>query len=147
MDGGSIFDDATMGVTILRVRDVATSVEWYRDHLGVEPLHVGADGPEHPIATYQVGGIFFTLWQLPAGTERNDVADSTTYATFLLPHETNLESRRRRLAVTGVRVDRVVRTSENNRLFQFSDLDGNRWELAQPTSAASASVAEDLTAS
>ena len=41
----SVFDGASMGALIIRVSDVAASVEWYREKLGLEPLRVGADGP------------------------------------------------------------------------------------------------------
>lgn len=51
-----IFDDASMVTTIMRVRDVAASVSWYREKLELEPVHVGADGPEHPIAVYTISG-------------------------------------------------------------------------------------------
>ena len=39
---GSIFDDASMVSTVVRVRNVAASVAWYREKLGLEPIHVGA---------------------------------------------------------------------------------------------------------
>jgi catechol 2,3-dioxygenase-like lactoylglutathione lyase family enzyme len=63
---GGVFDDASMVSTIVRVRDVAASVAWYREKLGLEPIHVGADGPEHPIAVYTIAGAVVSLWQLPA---------------------------------------------------------------------------------
>jgi len=44
----SIFADASTVSTVVRVRDVAASVAWYREKLGLEPIHVGADGPAHP---------------------------------------------------------------------------------------------------
>ena len=75
---GGIFDDASMVSTILRVRDVAASVAWYREKLGLEPIHVGADGPEHPIAVYTIAGSVVSLWQLPAGQAR---VRKTTIAT------------------------------------------------------------------
>jgi catechol 2,3-dioxygenase-like lactoylglutathione lyase family enzyme len=65
-----VFDDASMVSTVLRVRDVAASVAWYREKLGLEPIHVGADGPEHPIAVYTIAGSVVSLWQLPPGQAR-----------------------------------------------------------------------------
>ena len=67
---GGIFDDASMVSTVVRVRDVAASVAWYREKLGLEPIHVGADGPEHPIAVYTIAGSVVSLWQLPANQAR-----------------------------------------------------------------------------
>ena len=62
-----IFDDASMAATIVRVRDVAASVRWYRDKLGLEPIYVGDDGSDHPVAAYSIAGVVVSLWQLPAG--------------------------------------------------------------------------------
>ena len=45
---GGIFEDASMVSTVVRVHGVAASVAWYREKLGLEPIHVGADGPAHP---------------------------------------------------------------------------------------------------
>src|SRR6476620_8842962 len=33
---------------------------------GLEPIHVGADGPAHPIAVYRIAGSVASLWPLPA---------------------------------------------------------------------------------
>lgn len=65
-----IFNDASTAATVLGVRDVAASVRWYRDKHGLEPIHVGADGPDHPIAAYVIAGSVVSLWQLPAGHTR-----------------------------------------------------------------------------
>ena len=35
--------------------------------LGWKPVHVGSDGPDHPIAVYSIAGAVVSLWQLPAG--------------------------------------------------------------------------------
>jgi hypothetical protein len=63
----SIFDGASMAATVLRVRDVDVSVDWYREKLGLELIHVGADGPEHPFATFFIAGSTVVLWQLSPG--------------------------------------------------------------------------------
>jgi catechol 2,3-dioxygenase-like lactoylglutathione lyase family enzyme len=52
----SIFDGASMAGTVLRVRDVDASVGWYREKLGLEAIHIGADGPEHPFASFSIAG-------------------------------------------------------------------------------------------
>ena len=58
---GSIFNGASKAVTVPRARNVDASVVWYRDKLGLEPLHVGADGPDHPFATFSIAGSVVTL--------------------------------------------------------------------------------------
>lgn len=126
----SIFDDASMVTTILRVRDVAASVRWYRETLGLEPVHVGADGPEHPIAVYTIAGSVVSLWQLPAGQERvRGDNDRNSYVCMIMNGE--LESARRDLIDKGVDVGEV-RRSENNEFMWFHDIDGNRFELSRP---------------
>ena len=125
-----IFDGAVMVSTILRVRDVAASVLWYREKLGLEPVHVGADGPEHPIAVYTIAGSVVTLWQLPAGQQRTPEDNGrNTYVVAVL--DGDLPSARGALIARGVDVGEV-RRSANNEFVWFNDLDGNRFELSRP---------------
>jgi catechol 2,3-dioxygenase-like lactoylglutathione lyase family enzyme len=80
-----VFEAATTAATIVRVRDVAASVSWYRDKLGLEPLHVGSDGPKHPIAIYSIAGSVVSLWQLPKGEERTrDENDRNSYVVAVV---------------------------------------------------------------
>jgi catechol 2,3-dioxygenase-like lactoylglutathione lyase family enzyme len=124
-----IFDDASMAATILRVRDVAASVRWYREKLGLEPIHVGADGPEQPFASYTIAGAVVSLWQLPAGQVRmRQDNDRNSYVVVVLSQD--LEVARRALIVRGVEVGEV-RRSANNEFVWFYDLDGNRFELSR----------------
>ena len=132
---GSAFDGASMAVTVLRARNVDASVVWYRDKLGLEPLHVGADGPGHPFATFSVAGSVVTLWQLPHGQARaTEVDDTGSYMVIVL--DADLESVRIALAENGVRVSEV-RQSARNEFVWFYDLDGNRFELSRPLPTAS----------
>jgi catechol 2,3-dioxygenase-like lactoylglutathione lyase family enzyme len=125
-----VFDDASMVSTVLRVRDVAASVSWYREKLGLEPVHVGADGPEHPIAVYTITGSVVSLWQLPAGQARvPEDNDRNTYVVVVMKH--GLESARRALLSRGVDVGEI-RRSANNEFVWFHDPDGNRFELSRP---------------
>jgi catechol 2,3-dioxygenase-like lactoylglutathione lyase family enzyme len=125
-----VFDDASMVSTIVRVRDVAASVAWYREKLGLEPIHVGADGPEHPIAVYTIAGAVVSLWQLPANQARvREDNDRNTYVVVVLNGD--LEPARRVLIDRGVDVGEV-RRSANNEFVWFHDLDGNRFELSRP---------------
>jgi catechol 2,3-dioxygenase-like lactoylglutathione lyase family enzyme len=127
---GGVFDDASMVSTIVRVRDVAASVVWYREKLGLEPIHVGADGPEHPIAVYTIAGAVVSLWQLPANQARvREDNDRNTYVVVVLNGD--LEPARRVLIDRGVDVGEV-RRSANNEFVWFHDLDGNRFELSRP---------------
>jgi catechol 2,3-dioxygenase-like lactoylglutathione lyase family enzyme len=125
-----IFDDASMVATVLRVRDVAASVSWYREKLGLEPVHVGADGADHPFAGYQIAGSTVSIWQLPAGQSRvRDENDRNTYVVAVMNGE--LESARRALLSRGVDVGEI-RRSANNEFLWFHDPDGNRFELSRP---------------
>ena len=125
-----IFDDASMVATVVRVRDVAASVRWYREKLGLEPIHVGADGPDHPIATYAIAGSVVTLWQLPSGQVRvAEDNDRNTYVVVVIKND--LGPTRQALIENGVDVDEV-RRSANNEFVWFSDPDGNRFELSRP---------------
>ena len=135
----SVFEGARMVATILRVRDVAASVAWYRDVLGLEPLHVGADG-EHPIASFAVAGGTVSLWQLPPGVER-DRADNDTNSYVVAVLDRDLAGCRDELVRGGVDVGQV-RRSANFEFLWFHDPDGNRWELSRPVTAEFASVAE-----
>ena len=140
----SIFDDASMVSTIVRVRDVSASVAWYRDKLGLEPIHVGADGPEHPIAVYAIAGAVVSLWQLPANQERvREENDRNSYVVVVM--DGDLEPLRRVLIDRGVHVGEI-RRSVNNEFVWFHDLDGNRFELSRPLPgrAESALVAREL---
>jgi len=126
----NVFEDASMAATILRVRDVAASVEWYREKLGLDPVHVGADGPEHPIATYAIAGSVVTLWQLPAGQLRTrEESERNSYVVAVLGGD--IRAARQALVENGVDVGEV-RTSANNEFVWFHDPDGNRWELSRP---------------
>jgi len=125
-----IFDDASMVATVVRVRDVAASVRWYREKLGLEPIHVGADGPDHPIATYAIAGSVVTLWQLPSGQARTG-QDNNRNTYMVVVMKDDLEPARRALIEKGVEVGEV-RRSANNEFVWFHDPDGNRFELSRP---------------
>lgn len=125
-----IFDDASMAATIVRVRDVAASVRWYRDKLGLEPIYVGDDGPDHPVAAYSIAGVVVSLWQLPAGQQRvPQDNDRNSYVVVVMTGD--LEPARRALLERGIDVGEI-RRSANNEFLWFHDLDGNRFELSRP---------------
>jgi catechol 2,3-dioxygenase-like lactoylglutathione lyase family enzyme len=124
-----MFDDVAMVSTVLRVRDVAASVNWYREKLGLEPIHVGADG-DHPIAVYRIAGAVVSLWQLPVGQERVR-ADNDRNTYLVVVTNDDLGTWRQALLDRGVDVDEI-RHSANNEFLWFHDLDGNRFELSRP---------------
>lgn len=129
-----------MLATIMRVRDVAASVSWYRDKLGLEPIHVGSDGPDHPIAAFSIGGSVVSLWQLPPGEERaREDNDRNTYVVAVMNDD--LDELHRVLVDRGVEAGEV-RRSANNEFFWFYDLDGNRFELSRPITAEFRAAAE-----
>ena len=126
----NILNDATMVSTVVRVRNVAASVAWSREKLGLEPIHVGADGPDHPIAVYTIAGAVISLWQLPANQGRLRAEnDRNSYVVVVIAGE--LEPARQALMERGVDVGEV-RRSANNEFVWFHDLDGNRFELSRP---------------
>lgn len=117
-------------MTIVRVRDVAASVRWYRDTLELEPVRVGADGDEHPYAVYSIAGSVVSLWQPPAGQSRiRDENDRNSYVAAVM--NSDLETPRRKLLNKGVKVGDIHR-SANNEFLWFYDPDGNRFELTRP---------------
>ncbi len=128
----SIFENASMISTVLRVRDVDASVRWYREKLGLEPVHVGADGAAHPIAVYHIAGAVVSLWQLPEGRTRV-LLDNDTNTYVVVVVNTGLKGLRRTLTDRGVEVGEIQR-SENNEFFWFHDLDDNRFELSRSRS-------------
>ena len=131
--GAKVFEQAEMLATIIRVRDVAASVEWYRDKLDLDPLHVGSDGPNHPIAAFAIAGSVISLWQLPPGSRRPRAdADHNTYVVAVVNGD--LEAQRQTLESRGVEVGEL-RRSANNEFFWFYDPDGNRFELSRPLTA------------
>ena len=120
-----------MVATVLRVRDVDASVRWYRDKLGLDPIRVGADGPDHPFASFLIAGSVISLWQLPRGEGRRlKNVDTDTYVVIVLSRD--LEPVRRALLDRGVTVSEI-RRSAHNEFVWFYDLDGNRFELSRPS--------------
>jgi catechol 2,3-dioxygenase-like lactoylglutathione lyase family enzyme len=126
----SIFDHASMVSTVVRVRDVAASVAWYREKLGLEPIHTGNDGPDHPIAVYTIAGSVIALWQLPA-TQAREREDNDRNSYVVVVMNGDLETARRVLVDRGVDVGEV-RRSANHEFVWLHDLDGNRFELSRP---------------
>jgi len=127
----NIFDNAAMAATVVRVRNLRASVAWYRDKLGLEPVHVGEDGPDHPIASFVIAGSLVSLWQLPVdGTVARNDTETSTYVVAVM--NTDLAPVRNLLVERGIEVGEL-RRSANHEFFWFYDLDGNRFELSHPS--------------
>jgi hypothetical protein len=121
-----LFDDVTIGAIILRVASVDAAIEWYRANLEIEPVRVGADG-EHPIATYSLGGMMVSLWQLPVGCTDRPHTDVCPYPVFVTK---DIGRAHEALVSKGLRTT-GIRASTSTRFFQTEDLDGNRWEFSE----------------
>ena len=96
---------------------------------GLEPIHVGADGPAHPIAVYGIAGSVVSLWPLPANQARV-LADNDRNSYVVVVVNGELEPARRALIDRGVDVGEV-RRSANSEFVWFHDLDNNRFELSR----------------
>lgn len=140
--GGIAWDDVQMATFVLRVADLGASVDWYRDKLGMEPLHCGADGDTPPYAVYAVAGVIVTVWQLWPG-QRRAAEENERNSYVILVYDGDIDAVRDSLVASGVRADRM-RDSANNRFFWFYDLDDNRWEVSKATSAEQRAAAADV---
>jgi uncharacterized glyoxalase superfamily protein PhnB len=121
-----LFDKVSMGAIILRVADIDAAIDWYRSNFEIEPLRVGADG-DHRIASYALGDLVVSLWQLPAGCNVRPNADVCAYPVFVTE---NLDTAHQALASKGLETA-GIRHSTITRFFQTQDLDGNRWEFCE----------------
>lgn len=117
---------------IIRVRDVAASVDWFRDKLGLEATHVGHDGPD-AIAVFELAGSSFSLWQLRPQSSTQTGGARSTYLAFVVTD--GIESVHDDLRTRGVPVDEL-RGSKQYRFFWLFDPDGNRYEISQPLTKA-----------
>jgi catechol 2,3-dioxygenase-like lactoylglutathione lyase family enzyme len=118
------------GGVLLRVRDLQAAVAWYQEKLALTPEAVGADGPEHPFAAFEVGGLHLGLWQLPPATERaREEADRNSYVVFTTNDDPAVL--REHLRERGVSVGRLQQ-SDLATFFWFYDPDGNRFEVSRP---------------
>jgi catechol 2,3-dioxygenase-like lactoylglutathione lyase family enzyme len=119
-----------MVAPVLRVRDLAASVEWYSTRLGLTPLYVSPPDAVHPIASFQIAGAPVILWQLEPGVER-DRADNGRNSHVVIVVESDLVPIHDRFVAAGVEATDVHPGSDNE-LFDLYDLDGNRFEISRP---------------
>jgi hypothetical protein len=67
----------------------------------LEPLHVGEDGPEHPIASFAIAGAIVALWQLAPG-EQVSADEGGTGTYFVAVINGDLKTLREQLIERGV---------------------------------------------
>lgn len=138
----SLLSNVQMATVVLRVTDLDKSIGWYRDKLGMEPLHRGADGDTPPYAVYDVSGVIVTVWQLFDGQDRV-AQDNDLNSYVILVYGGEVGGLRDRLSASGVRAEEL-RHSKNNVFFWFYDLDDNRWEVSQATTDEQRAAADEI---
>jgi catechol 2,3-dioxygenase-like lactoylglutathione lyase family enzyme len=139
---GRLLDGVQMTTVVVRVADLDRSMAWYRDKLGMVPLHTGADGSTPPYAVYDACGVILTMWQLAPG-QRRIAIDNERNSYVIFVYGGDVEALWDRLVAAGVKAD-AIHDSANNRFFWFYDLDDNRWEVSQPTSDEQRAAAEEI---
>lgn len=138
----SILLDVQMATVVLRVADLERSIDWYRDRLGMSPIHRDADGDTPPYAVYDVSGVVVTVWQLPPGQDRS-AQDNDRNSYVILLYGGDIDALHKRLVTAEINVE-PMRESANNRFFWFYDPDNNRWEVAQPTTEQQRAAAAEV---
>ena len=114
-----------IGGIFFRARNPEALVEWYRDHLGIEP--------HWPTGTAfmwggEEGGM--TIWSPHAqDTGYFGRPDQQWMINYRV---TDLDAMLAQLRAAGVAVDEKVEDSEYGRFGWAADPDGNRFELWQP---------------
>lgn len=135
MSTGPFAESATASV-ILRCRDLATAVPWYRECLGWAPVSSGSQGSDHHV-TFSVGGLLISLWELPVGVEPAQAGIRGAYVAVFV-HD-DLEHLRDRLIERGVPARRIIEAGDF-RSFRFSDPDGNVFEVTSSVRSTSSTV-------
>jgi catechol 2,3-dioxygenase-like lactoylglutathione lyase family enzyme len=110
------------------VGDVAASIEWYREALGLEPVAVTEDA--FPYAVYDVSGLRLVLEPAHAATDGHD-SDRTGAAALNLVVTGDLEPIRQALLDAGSACTEIKR-SPRFESFLVRDPDGHRVYLSRP---------------
>jgi catechol 2,3-dioxygenase-like lactoylglutathione lyase family enzyme len=110
---------------VLRVRDRAAAVEWYRTRLG---LQVVFQDPTHGVAVFNVGhGGSLTVWEL----QPDEVCPAAGAAcAFPIFDAADAIAQRRELIARGVNTSEL-REISGVRCFSLWDLDGNRLDACE----------------
>ena len=110
---------------IVRVKNVDESKNWYIENLNFFPVY---SDDESKIAVFDIAGTTtLTLWQLEEDESAETISQGNTYAVFNCE---NAEHVFKTLKKKGVVVDNFA-SSEDVSLFNFYDLDGNKFEVIE----------------
>lgn len=135
----SVLGNLSMMATSLYVKDMAASVDWYRDVMGLEPVFEGSDA--HPYATYQVGSALFVLEPTDALWQGKGMVGSGACTLNLVTDRAPADVLAD-LRAKGADCSDIV-DSPGFSSFLVTDPDGNRFYVTQPVNAkAVAEVAE-----
>ena len=108
---------------IVRVRDMATSKEWYTDKLGLKPIW---EDPAIGLAVMDTNSpVSLTLWQTDQELKINK--DTASYPIFRTP---DAEALRNELLSRNIKAGEVVK-DDHVTYFFFYDPDGNVLEACQ----------------
>ena len=126
-----------LGLTVVRVANVARAVEWCRTMFAFEPMRVDADGPS-PYATYVIAGTLVTLSETAAGVVRRR-DENVRNPGLVLAVDRDPEQLAEVAESRGAYVDRVG-ASHAKRYAWVEDTDHNRWSLELPLEGEMASL-------
>lgn len=110
---------------IIRVKNLEESKNWYIENLSFFPVY---SDEESKIVVFDLAGTTtLTLWQIDENETPNNINRGNTYAVFNCD---NAEQIYKSLKKKGIVVDNFT-TSEDVSLFNFYDLDGNKFEVIE----------------
>ena len=113
-----------IGGVFFKVADPATTVGWYRDHLGIEPED------DFPCATFKSSDGESLVWAPFADeTEYFGTSGQTSMVNYRVD---DLDGVLDQLREAGVRVDERREHADNGAFGWAYDCDGRRFELWQP---------------
>jgi catechol 2,3-dioxygenase-like lactoylglutathione lyase family enzyme len=113
-----------VGGVFFRVEDQTATLEWYREHLGIEPE------PDFPCATLRSSGGETLVWApFPRDTAYFGDSDQELMVNYRVD---DLEGMLDQLRAAGVWVDDEREHAPNGSFGWAVDADGRRFELWQP---------------
>ncbi|MBI2168675.1 MAG: VOC family protein [Actinobacteria bacterium] len=127
-----VFEKSATASVILRCSDLANSLAWYREKLGWAPIGRGNEGGEN-FATFSVGGLLVSLWELPPDAEPARAGIRGAYVAIYI--HADVAALRDRLLDRGVEARDTIQAG-NFMSFRFADPDGNVFEVTTAKSAA-----------
>lgn len=123
-----LFEESAVCSVVLPCRDLDASLHWYRDKLGWAAISRATEGSD-VFATFSIGGLLVSLWELPDGEE---AATDLAAPHIVIYVYQDFDRLRRRLAERGVELGDVIQ-AEHHAVFRFRDPDGNAFEVTTAT--------------